>query len=93
MTNPENPLLDTLPFAGKRVIEIGSGAGGFTLLHLTRVGEVVCVEKDPDANQLLAEDWQAEGHPARLTFTQSGVEELDPAEIGPFDFAVFSNSF
>jgi 16S rRNA A1518/A1519 N6-dimethyltransferase RsmA/KsgA/DIM1 with predicted DNA glycosylase/AP lyase activity len=93
MINPENPLLYTLPFDGKRVIEIGSGAGGFTLLHLTRAGEVVCVEKDPDANQLLAEDWQAEGHPAWLTFTPRSVEELDTAEIGQFDFAVFSNSF
>ena len=93
MTNPENPILSTIPFDGKRVIEIGSGAGAFSLEYLTRAREVVCVEKDTNANQLLAEDWQAERHPAQLTFIQSGFEELDPGGLGQFDYAVFANSF
>ena len=93
MTNSENPILSTIPFDGKRVIEIGSGAGAFSLEYLTQAREVVCVEKDTDANQLLAEDWQAERHPAQLTFIQSGFEELDPGDLGQFDYAVFANSF
>lgn len=93
MTNPENPILSTIPFDGKRIIEIGSGAGAFTLGFLTQAREVVCVEKDTEANQLLAEDWQAARHPAQLTFIRAGFEELDPEGIGQFDFAVFANSF
>lgn len=93
MTNPENSLLDTLIFDGKRVIEIGSGAGAFSLLHLTQAQEVVCVEKSAESHQLLQDAWQACGHPARLVHRQTGFEALDVTGLGQFDFAVFSNSF
>ncbi len=93
MTNPENPILYTIPFAGKRVIEIGSGAGSFTLAHLTDAREVVCVEKMVESHRLLEAEWQSAQHTARLVHRQTGFEDLDPAGLGLFDFAVFSNSF
>ncbi len=93
MSNPENLLLYTIPFDGKRVIEIGSGAGSFTLAHLTRAREVVCVEKMAESHRLLEDEWLTAGHTARLVNHQAGIEELNPAHLGQFDFAVFSNSF
>ena len=93
MASPENPILYTIPFDGKRVIEIGSGAGAFTLSHLTHAREVVCIEKDVESYRLLEAEWQAGGFPARLVHRQAGFEELDLRSLGQFDFAVFANSF
>ena len=93
MTNPENPILCTLPFAGTRVIEVGGGAGGFTLNFLTQASEIVCVEKGVESYRMMEEEWQASGHQARLVHRQAGFEELDTEGHGQFDYAVFAKSF
>ena len=93
MTNPETPILYTFPFAEKRIIEIGSGAGGFTLGFLTRAREIVCIEKDVQSHQMLEAEWQENHYPGRLVHRQIGFEELVPVDLGQFDFAIFANSF
>ncbi len=93
MASQENPILSTIPFFGKRIIEIGSGAGAFTLEYLSNAREVVCVEKMLESHHLLQAEWQSRHHSARLVHRPTGFEKLDPSGLGQFDFAIFANSF
>lgn len=93
MASQQNPKLSAIPFDGKRVIEIGSGAGAFTLEYLTHAREIVCVEKKVESHRLLEAEWQANRYSAHLIHRRSGIEALDIEDLGQFGFAVFANSF
>jgi 16S rRNA A1518/A1519 N6-dimethyltransferase RsmA/KsgA/DIM1 with predicted DNA glycosylase/AP lyase activity len=90
--NQDDPLVNTINFSDRDVIEIGSGTGSFTLTYLENARYVLCVERNSEAAAVLQDDWAKATRKAVLDVQQGDIVDyqLPPAT---FDIAVFSHSF
>jgi len=91
--NRGTSFLRSIDFEGKRVIEIGSGSGGFTCDYLTNTKQVVCIDKDNSAHRELEIYWKEQKFSAEIILINGEFQDIDLLDIGKFDFAVFSHSF
>ena len=88
----EQPILNQMPFAGSDVLEIGCGAGRFTLAQLTTARSVFGMDPNGEAIATLQAQWAAQQLPARADFRQGSIVDFSlPA--AQFDVVVFSRSF
>jgi 2-polyprenyl-3-methyl-5-hydroxy-6-metoxy-1,4-benzoquinol methylase len=86
------PVLSQVPFAGSDVLEIGCGAGRFTLANLTRARSVLGLDPNAEAIATLQAQWAAQHMPARADFRPGSIVEF-PLPAEQFDVVVFSRSF
>ena len=81
-------LHDYADFSGKRVLEIGCGAGRLTWRYADRAASVVAVDPKNEDIEIALEDCPAELR-HKIEFRALRLEELEiPAE--KFDLALFS---
>ena len=88
----EDPVINRNEFVGKDVIEIGCGAGAFTLEYLTQANSILGIDKDGEAIASLKAEWFKQFQDDRGDFRLGDAVDFPlPKEI--FDIAVFSDSF
>jgi SAM-dependent methyltransferase len=82
---------DRIDFAGKDVLEIGCGSGGFTLEYLTECHSVLGIDLNPEAIERLRTEWPRLGS-SPVDFRVADIVSF-PLPENAFDIAVFSHSF
>ena len=103
-----DPDLSRISFAGKDVLEIGCGAGGFTLEHLKQANSILGIDPDAESIETLKAEWSEQCLDARVDFCQGEVFVFRQGEVfmfrqgdvvdfplpeEAFDIAVFAKSF
>ncbi|MFB0546210.1 MAG: class I SAM-dependent methyltransferase [Anaerolineae bacterium] len=88
----EDPVIGRIDFAGKDVLEIGCGDGGFTLDYLTRASYILGLDPDAEAIERLRAQWPGPSQDSSVDFRVGGVPDF-PLPERAFDIAVFSHSF
>jgi 2-polyprenyl-3-methyl-5-hydroxy-6-metoxy-1,4-benzoquinol methylase len=88
----EDPVINRNEFVGKDVIEIGCGAGAFTLEYLTQANSILGIDKDGEAIDSLKAEWFKQFQDDRGDFRLGDVVDF-PLPKETFDIAVFSDSF
>jgi 2-polyprenyl-3-methyl-5-hydroxy-6-metoxy-1,4-benzoquinol methylase len=87
-----DPLISWINFAGKDVLEIGCGAGAFTLEHLKQANSILGIDPDEEAIETLKTEWSNLQLDTRVDFqTGNVIDFLLPEET--FDVVVFAKSF
>ena len=87
-----DPVLSRISFAGKDVLEIGCGAGGFTLEHLKQAHSILGIDPDAESIETLKAEWSKFQLSTQVDFRQGDAIDFPlPAEA--FDVAVFAKSF
>lgn len=88
----EDPVISRINFAGKDVIEIGCGTGGFTLEYLKQANSILGIDLDSEAIDYLKAEWSKQLQNDRGDFRLGDIVDfLLPKEA--FDIAIFSDSF
>jgi 16S rRNA A1518/A1519 N6-dimethyltransferase RsmA/KsgA/DIM1 with predicted DNA glycosylase/AP lyase activity len=90
--SPDDPLVNTIDFSDKDVIEIGSGTGRFTLSYLGDARYVLCVERSGEVATILQDDWKEAPRKAVLDIQRGDIVDFH-LPSSAFDIAVFSHSF
>ena len=88
----EDPVISQINFAGKDVLEIGCGTGGFTLEYLTQANFILGIDPDGEAIDYLKAHWPKPLQDSLVDFRPGDIVDF-PLPKGAFDIAVFSHSF
>jgi SAM-dependent methyltransferase len=65
-----DPVISRINFAGKDILEIGCGAGAFTLEHLKQANSILGIDPDNEAIETLKAEWSKQSLDARVDFRQ-----------------------
>lgn len=85
------PVVGEVEFIGKDVLEIGCGAGEFTIEHLKEAGSILAIDIDQDGLDDLQEYWELQGYAAKLETKKAYIEKLQ-LKRETYDVVVFSSS-
>lgn len=85
------PLPNQIRFNQQDVLEVGCGAGRFTLAHLTQAQSILGLDPSAEAIASLQASWPAQGSRAKADFRQGSIVDFTlPTER--YDIAIFSRS-
>ncbi len=87
-----DPVIDRIDFTGKDVLEVGCGAGGFTLEHLKQAHYILGIDPDEEAIETLKAEFSRQGSDNRVDFRQGNIVDF-PLPEEAFDIIVFAKSF
>ena len=87
----KDPVISGINFDGQDVLEIGSGAGVFTLKHLIGAKSILCLDPKSKAIDDLKAQWAKSSQSSPLDARPGKIEEF-PLPEDSFDIAVFSHS-
>lgn len=88
----EDPVISSINFDGKDVLEIGCGTGGFTLEYLTRANSILGIDPASEAIDRLKAQWPRSLQNSLIDFRPANIVDF-PLPRQAFDIAVFSHSF
>jgi ubiquinone/menaquinone biosynthesis C-methylase UbiE len=88
----QDPVIGQINFAGRDVLEIGCGTGGFTLTHLTQANSILGIDPDARAIDRLKAQWPIPSQDSSVDFRVGDIRDF-PLPERAFDIAVFSHSF
>ena len=84
-------LLKPEEFTGRDVLEVGCGAGRFTLANLTQARTILGIDPSGEAITTITSQWPTAGSAAQVDFRQGSIVDF-PLPSNAFDVVVFSRS-